>query len=637
MQLQILVLLWYSSTFVEGDTRILPIPSKSGLYFEENGEILISENSWKLLVYRDLEPLFLTHDSIKRLTQNYQNLVARHTTLPSVITTSSFIKASLNKIDSRLSELNYYTAGSLNNKRSKRELIDGVSSILKWLIGTPDAKDAKHYNECIEQLERQQISTDAILRQQLQIISSTIKNFNETLLKISYDEHLINENIAKVNSYFNTTNKLIFNLTISEEISTLAIQILESVTSLEKDIDDIIISILFIKSGAIHPSIISINRLYKELLSSSPARVNKNLVAPIKLSNIHQILESASITSYIYMNKIIYILEFPLVRNDRFTLYHIYSIPILHPSSTLYSTILPEQTFLAMNSNRQQYVTMNDLGKCKNFVTETKVCNDLPVYNVNTRPTCETAILTTTRQDVPEICQVTTFSANINTLQPIRNNKWIYILQHTTPYTLECKDETNHGEISGAGIISLENGCKMYTAFVTLLAEENLSTNISHPIVTVDLEQICIPENLNIREPELLPIKLNNIALDSLNTIKEQINQHSKLLKDNQATFVEKYSTKLSISSIAIGLAMLTCLCYKCHKRRFQFTTTQRRDGCIQIFNNCFDRSQRRQHIEIPMASLEPRTTSCISEDESDDVATPHLHQRSSNKTQSLF
>ncbi|XP_052749102.1 uncharacterized protein LOC128200683 [Galleria mellonella] len=337
------------------------------------------------------------------------------------------------------------------------------------------------------------------------------------------------------------------------------------------------------------------------------------------------------------MNKIIYILEFPLVRNDRFTLYHIYSIPILHPSSTLYSTILPEQTFLAMNSNRQQYVTMNDLGKCKNFVTETKVCNDLPVYNVNTRPTCETAILTTTRQDVPEICQVTTFSANINTLQPIRNNKWIYILQHTTPYTLECKDETNHGEISGAGIISLENGCKMYTAFVTLLAEENLSTNISHPIVTVDLEQICIPENLNIREPELLPIKLNNIALDSLNTIKEQINQHSKLLKDNQATFVEKYSTKLSISSIAIGLAMLTCLCYKCHKRRFQFTTTQRRDGCIQIFNNCFDRSQRRQHIEIPMASLEPRTTSCISEDESDDVATPHLHQRSSNKTQSLF
>ncbi|XP_028158549.1 uncharacterized protein LOC114351503 [Ostrinia furnacalis] len=511
-QIHLILLLWYSTTYVDGNTEISPIPSNSGLYFQNDGDVLITDDSWKLVIYRNLEPLFLSRDSLKRLAYNYQTLISRYPNLPSTITTSSYIKLNLDKIDTRLDELSLYT----NNKRTKRELLDGLSSLLKWLIGTPDAKDAKHYDECIQLLEKQQITTNEILNQQLQIISSTITNFNETILKISYDEHLINENLAKINSYFNSTNKILFNLTISEEMSTVAIQILEAVTSLEKDIDDIISSILFIKSGAIHPSIISTNRLYKELLSTGSFRSNRNLVASVTLSNIHQILESASISSYIYMNKLVYVLKFPLVINDKFTLYHLYSIPISHPDSSLYSTILPERTYIATSTTRQQYAITNSLADCKTFTSNTKVCKFI-VYNVNARPTCEMSILSSTSRNVPDICEVATFSAYINTFQEIKSNKWIFILQHKTPYALECGDKTTHSEISGTGIISLEENCKMYTALTTISAENGKTYNTSHPIITVDLETICIPE-YSKQEPslELIPIKINNIPLDSL-------------------------------------------------------------------------------------------------------------------------
>lgn len=128
-----------------------------------------------------------------------------------------------------------------------------------------------------------------------------------------------------------------------------------------------------------------------------------------------------------------------------YTIY-IYSIPIPHPESSLYSTILLEQTYLATSSTRQQYATDNTLDQCKSFALRQRVCKFL-VYSVNTRPTCETTILTTTNKEIPKICEFATFSAHINTFQRIETNKWIFILQHKTPYALECDGETTHGDI----------------------------------------------------------------------------------------------------------------------------------------------------------------------------------------------
>lgn len=67
------------------------------------------------------------------------------------------------------------------NSRSKRELFDGLGSVLKCLIGTPDAKDAKKYDDCINKLEKQELDLTELLQKQIQITSLTVKNFNETI------------------------------------------------------------------------------------------------------------------------------------------------------------------------------------------------------------------------------------------------------------------------------------------------------------------------------------------------------------------------------------------------------------------------------------------------------------------------
>ncbi|KAG7302377.1 hypothetical protein JYU34_013886 [Plutella xylostella] len=548
MLLQIL-LLWYSTTFVVGENLTKSLPSNSGLYFQEEDEITIAEGSWKLVIYRNLEPLFLTKESLLRLTNKYYSLTNKYPELAQTHLTTSFININLEKINSRLAELTSY---SETFTRKKREIFDGLGTVLKWLIGTPDAKDAQHFDKCINLLEKHEIETSEILQQQLQIVSTTVTNFNETIFKISYDEHIINENLDRLSNYLNKTNKILFDLKIIEEINSISMQILESVISLEQEIDDILMSILFVKLEIVHPSIISTTRLYRELLSSSHMRSDKSLVLPITMSNIHKILDSSSLTSYIYMNRLTYVIEFPLIKNDKFIIYHLYSIPIKHPNTSLYSTILPEQTYLATSSTQQQYVTINSLDQCKLYAPGKRVCNRVPVYNYNTRPICEMAILLSYTHNLPNICEVTTFSASINTFQRISANKWIYILNRKTPCVLQCGDQTSHHELNDAGILSLQEGCKLFSTFITLTTTKEESMNITHPVVTVDISANCLTDVENIPPtPELLPIRINNVPLENLQSMKDELKQYSNKLKNlNEKSFIERHTSKFSIISL---------------------------------------------------------------------------------------
>ncbi|XP_061721834.1 uncharacterized protein LOC133528455 [Cydia pomonella] len=367
-----------------------PLPSYSGLFFKNEGTIYLSDESWKLVIYRDLRPLFIAKDSLVRLATKFHFVSTQYNNFTHIETTKSFLKLNLEKIENRLAELNMYLG---KNSRQKRELLDGLSVVLKWLIGTPDAKDAMHYEDCINQLEKRETDLSSLMLEQTQIISSTVKTFNESILKITYDELIINENIERLNNYLNSSQSLLFSLKASQDVSAISLQILESVVNLENEINECLTSILFAKSNTIHPSIITLEKLYKELLLSNHIRTNKHLVSTVSPQNIHTILESSSLSAYVYSDKLVYILTFPLIQNDPLDLYHVYSIPIKHPNSSLHTTILPEHVYLAANPSGQTYVSTSSLETCKTYASEKQVCTGLVAYDATARPLCELQIL----------------------------------------------------------------------------------------------------------------------------------------------------------------------------------------------------------------------------------------------------
>ena len=587
-----------------------------------------------------MKPLFIAHESLLRLSSRFDQLASKYSTFPNVLTTRSYLKVNLDKIDERLAELNMYLG---KNSRQKRELIDGLSSLLKYLIGTPDAKDAKRYNECIDLLEKRELDLTVLMQKQTQITSSTIKNFNETIFKISYDEEIINENINKLNEYLNTTSNTIFDLKTSEEISVISIQILESITSLENEINDCLTSILFAKSNIVHPSIISLNKLYQELLLSNHIRSNKQLVSPVTMNNINIILDSAQLSAYVYSNRLVYVLKFPLIKPDPLKLYHIYSIPIQHPNSSFHTTILPEHKFLATNPSGEQYISTSSLDNCKTYAERRSVCNDMVIYNADTRPICELQILFSISHEIPSSCTTSTFAAQINTFQPLDDNKWLFILTNATQCILQCGSRVTHHHLQGSGIITLQENCLLHTGYSTLTAHQDKEENITFPIIFPDLRSDdCFKEIKNIKVPNLLPVSINETPLDCLNNIKHQLDNHNdEIQKIRNKPFIQRNQTSFSWFSFTTGILMLLLVLYVLFRRCLRLN--QRRPNpednhCVQIFNNCFGRSSRRRttHVHaIPMTTLgSPTTTSCISDDEED---APHSPQRSGANAQSLF
>lgn len=625
------------------------LPSQSGLFFKEEGTLFPTHESWKLIVYRDLRPLFIAKESLNRLAAKFHSVSIRYYNFTNIQSIKSFLKINLDKIDERLSELNMYLG---QNTRQKREIIDGLSSVLKWLIGTPDARDAKHYESCIDKLEKRELDMTNLMKKQIQITSSTIKNFNDTIFKISYDEQIINENIERLNEYMNSTTKTILNIRASEEISAISLQILELVISLEGEINDCITSILFAKSNAIHPSIISLRELHEQLLQSNHIRSNSRLVTPITINNLHTILESSTLSAYVYSNRLVYIIEFPLVQNDPLTLYHIYSIPMKHPNSSYYSTILPEHTYLATNPSGEQYVSTSSMENCKTYATGRRVCTDLIVYDADTRPICEIQILLSTIPKLPKICTTSTFPAEINTFQSLSNNHWLYILSQQTQCVLHCENQVSHHNLHGAGIVSLPQGCKLHTGQTTLVAYQTNENNISFPIIIPDIRtDDCFEEYKDLKTEKLIPIAINEMPLDSLNKIKHHIDKYSEELNKMKSTsFLEKNTETFAWLYFAIALILIAYFMLKCCKLYpnglIGFPRRRRRNSnCIQIFNNCFDTSTRRHsnQIAIPMSTIAQPTTTCITDDD-DDVppqAVPSsprsTSSRSGTNAQSLF
>lgn len=578
------------------------------------------------------------------MSTKFQAVSSKYYNFTNIQSIKSFLAINLNKIEMKLSELHMYLG---QNTRQKREIADGLGSVLKWLIGTLDANDAKHYEDCIGKLEKHELDLTDLMTKQIQITSSTIKNFNETISKITYDEEIINENIKRLDNFMNSTTKLILNIKASEEISTISLQILELVLSLENEIDDCFNSILFAKSNIVHPSIISTSQLLEQLLASSNLRSNNKLIAPITMNNIHTILDSSALTAYVYSNRLVYILEFPLVPNDPLTLYHIYSIPIQHPDSSLFSTILPEHIYLATNPSGQQYISTSSLDSCKTYATGKKICRNLAIYDVDTRPTCEIKMLFSTTSVLPEICTTSTFPAQINTFQSLNNNNWLYILSKPTPCVLQCYNEASHHNLLGAGLISLPQGCKLHTGQTTLVAFHANEINISYPIIVPDIRtDDCYedsPEDL--KHQKLIPITINEMPLDNLNQIKHHIDKYNEELKKlKSSNFINSNTETFSYIYFAIGLFGLGYIMYRCCNRRSNRIMDvnipqRRRNGCIQIFNNCFgSRKSHNSHIvAIPMTA---RNTTCISEDEDDAAASassPPSPKSLGKNAQSLF
>jgi hypothetical protein len=59
------------------------------------------------------------------------------------------------------------------------------------------------------------------------------------------------------------------------------------------------------------------------------------------------------------------------MEKEKYTFYHLYSIPTKHSKTNLFHTIIPESKYVALSENNRQYLKINSIEKCK---SKKKLC-----------------------------------------------------------------------------------------------------------------------------------------------------------------------------------------------------------------------------------------------------------------------
>jgi hypothetical protein len=522
--------------------------------------------------------------------------------------TLASIRNDINGINSKFESILHL----IGKNRVKRGWFDGIGTVFKTIFGTLDENDANYYNDAINKVAGDEKQLISLLKDQTQVVTSTILTFNETVRRFQLNELVMNDNLKKLEVF---AKDMKHETVATEYFVKLLSQITllqEDVRNLENQVDNIIQSILFSKNNVIHPSLISPMKLFQELSKHvGQLTQGRELPIPLTIDNIHSIMDISSLTAYFYKTKIIYIISVPLTSTQDFTIFKVTPLPIPHnpKNPDIFSLIQNEYKYIGITRTKMQYIKFNDLDKCKSLTKKHFICKIRDIFTTLDNGICETKILTETISKIPSDCSTKTIFGKLSIWHEISHSRWIFVQSEKTKVTIDCPSrQLEELDILGTGLLKLEANCKAYTKTLQFIASNDVLTNVTVTKSEFNIvnEDCCIRnENFNATIPNLTPLTITNANLDELRVATHKLNIfQDELKKMKEKPTLVKHSNYFTITIyILIGLVMLYFM-KKLYSKYINETPYGK--NCIQIFNQCHNtrRNTPRSREDYPAISL---------------------------------
>ncbi|KAL3278398.1 hypothetical protein HHI36_013726 [Cryptolaemus montrouzieri] len=260
---------------------------------------------------------------------------------------------------------------------------------------------------------------------------------------------------------------------------------------------------------------------YEEAITK--VKKNENRMLDLMKQQIH-------VVKYNFNNeRIIYVISVPIVNTMKYSLYNLIPLPILYSSQSKLVFILPTVKYLALAEIRNTYATLENLGHCKSTKPSELICSDEnPIYSAHSRKICEVELLSVTNY-IPLSCDKRTLLPAFEIWHKLTlNNSWIYVLPKDTSLTLNCLPKSPINLIlSGTGIITLDQGCKLYTSSTTLVSDQLIKqTSFDSIFPKFDILQDCCDETTK-RKPndslQIIPIQPISLNKDDLDLVSHKL------------------------------------------------------------------------------------------------------------------
>lgn len=618
----LLLLLLIPNAITETPYSNTPLTDKSGIFYRKLGDAKISNTELHLITYLNFTYLsqttallnlhFIKSQKICEILSK-EVAASKHQKSHCEKTMQS-VGNELRNIKNKVDIFNGLIG--LNPKqRNRRGLLNGVSYILNWLIGTPDADDAKYYSDSINALLKDNTQTQTLLKSQIQIVSSTIKSFNHSIQSLKHTEDTLNDNMQTINNFILETSNdiahLLLETTIMEQVATLFSLCMEISDQLDKNIEAINLG----NHNIISPFLINPRELSDEL---NNYKGELELIINPTHKNIPKLYKLMKLQSVVTNELVVFVIKLPLVKRTNYVLYNLIPLPIQHQNSSIFTFITPQNPYLLLSQQKSYFSVLSDLKNCAEYFEGEYVCTNMNTARITEESTCEVQLLSPHVTQLPRDCSTKTISAEMEVWNYIRNNQWLYVLQKPTTLTIIC-DDNHHMEdiiLQKIGLIQLRRGCAGYTMLYSLETTNIVKKNITHYVPRINLtEDDCCVINTNSllhkAASSLKPIKLTNIDLTDLKFNSKKLNEFDELLTHRLkepfiVTHTSWYTITLGIIAAIIILVFVgNCCrwfgCWNLLKRLCCFTTNPRTGETVppiikNIVHCNFDSNNHSEH-----------------------------------------
>lgn len=573
-----------------------PLNKSSGLFYNELGHAKLTNSKLILISYLNISHF---HDTLKTLNNQFAKTanICHNTDKRDHITfycasSLNILRSQLNRILEKNEMLSHLVRSDNialpGFQRSKRGLINGVSYALNWLFGTPDAADAKYYTESIDNLVNDNKQTQTLLKSQIQIISSTIKNFNSSVVALQRNEQTMNYNIDSLNKLSTKVKSGFENLTYESTIIRQFTYLTTLTSKLNEDYDNCIDALNLGKHGIVSPQLLSPKELFEEIVNY---KGNDDLPLVPGYNTVHQYYKIISMDVVLHNHLIIFAFKIPLVKKITYTLYNLIPTPILNKNTSQYVYIQPKHPYLLISQSKALYSYLHDITLCSEWMSKEYLCREIQLTKRNNEESCEVILLSPHITQIPKDCQIVKLTADLETWHHIGPNEWIYVLHRPTTITVMCeKNNITEVVLRATGLFKLQQGCRGYSNEYILEASSEVRKNTSHYLPQIDLleDDCCFNENNQPKE-ELIrfkPVRLTNVNLDELKYTETKLNELDHVLTQQmEHPFMSRKTQWYTICFSIIGTVLVFIVCANCC----------RWCGCVKLFQKlcCFVRAPR--------------------------------------------
>jgi hypothetical protein len=442
-----------------------------------------------------------------------------------------------------LLDLMFFNDTAPLNDREKRQVLLAAAATLNLGLSLYNTYEIFQLEEQTSQLQEENKHIVSILKEEhlaINTLSQSIETLNKTMLDYALDFSKISNQIELMSAYSFMHTKV---ETFTQE------------TALFYD------GLLELTQGRLSPHLIDKQKIALAVndLSAKVAKQGFHLLHP-QLSSIFK-----NEISYIVQNRtLIIFIHVPIIRSNKYPLYEYLETPLLieNDQAPLMFVSSPKGTFLAIDEQHSKKgieLTSSMLANChveKTAIGNTYLCHDsLSILSNDITQSCLGLLFTNTydEQMLLKKCDIK-FSAQEEFWQQVDGNTFILYAKEPIKLTQSCPISLSQANVTvtmikGLNIITLNQGCSVYTPSYSLVGKSTFS---------LEREFIYLPKQVTFTPQIFDPIQLSNVY-NQLSSLKVPSQIDFRELEEWQRTHHWR-THSLSIGGAFLMLTMMIAL-----------------------------------------------------------------------------